>query len=133
MQLLSVRILSEKFVGFLFNGIRLVGPNAVWKEREKMKENTKINWKMFKIEEPTTEYKFHPTRKWRFDFAWPDKLIALEVEGGVWSNGRHTRGSGFVKDMEKYNEAGKLGWRVFRFTPSEMKNNTALLFMRDMF
>jgi very-short-patch-repair endonuclease len=91
-----------------------------------------INWKMFKIPEPESEYKFHPTRKWRFDFAWPYKFVALEVEGGVWSQGRHTRGSGFVKDMEKYNAASSLGWRIFRFTPSEIKDNTALYFMKDI-
>lgn len=45
----------------------------------------------------------------------------MEIEGGVWSMGRHTRGSGFVKDMEKYNAAASLGWRVFRFTPKQVR------------
>lgn len=61
------------------------------------------------------EYKFHPTRRWRFDFAKPDEKIAVECEGGVWTGGRHTRGSGFVKDTEKYNQAAILGWRVLRY------------------
>jgi hypothetical protein len=59
-------------------------------------------------------------RKWRFDFAFPCSLVALEVEGGVWTGGRHTRGSGFVKDIEKYNTAATLGWLVLRTTPSEL-------------
>lgn len=72
------------------------------------------------LPEPTPEYKFHPDRKWRMDFAWPRHMIALEVEGGVWTNGRHTRGSGFVRDMEKYNAAALLGWRVFKCTPDTL-------------
>lgn len=66
---------------------------------------------------PITEHRFHPVRKWRFDYAWPDRKIALEVEGGMWSGGRHNHASGFFKDMEKYNAAACLGWRVLRVTP----------------
>lgn len=71
---------------------------------------------------PIKEYKFHPTRKWKIDWAWPNHLIALEVEGAIWTQGRHTRGSGFLKDMEKYNELAVLGWRLIRTTPIEIKN-----------
>lgn len=66
------------------------------------------------------EYKFHPSRKWRFDFAIVDKKIAIEVEGGIWEYGRHNRAAGFLGDMEKYNEAAALGWRLLRFTPKEL-------------
>ena len=51
------------------------------------------------------EYRFHKTRKWRFDYALPSFKIALEVEGGVWSQGRHTRPKGFLGDIDKYNMA----------------------------
>lgn len=60
------------------------------------------------------EYKFHPTRRWRFDFAWPGRFIALEVEGGIYSRGRHLTPKGFIGDCEKYNQAALMGWRVFR-------------------
>lgn len=70
--------------------------------------------------EVVREYKFHETRKWRFDYAIIDKKIAIEVEGGIWVNGRHIRGSGFEKDMEKYNEGTALGWRIIRVTPQEL-------------
>lgn len=66
------------------------------------------------------EHIFHPTRKWRFDYAVPDHRIAIEVEGGVWTQGRHTRPGGFLGDIEKYNAATLLGWRVFRVTPDEL-------------
>ena len=75
---------------------------------------------------PVAEHRFHPTRKWAMDFAWPERLIALEVEGGAWTQGRHTRGAGFLADMVKYREAAILGWRLIRCTPSEVQDGTAL-------
>lgn len=87
-----------------------------------MKYNTQIVTQWFKTFdiEVVPEYRFDPDRKWRFDFALPCKRIALEVEGAIWTNGRHTRGSGFVKDMEKYNRAAVLGWRVLRCVPDDL-------------
>jgi len=75
---------------------------------------------------PTAEHRFHPTRKWRFDFAWLDVQLALEIEGGAFSGGRHTRGKGFIGDLEKYNAALLLGWRVLRVTPQQMANGVAV-------
>lgn len=66
------------------------------------------------------EYQFHPKRKWRFDYAIVEHKIALEVEGGVWTGGRHTRPQGFLGDIEKYNTATLMGWRVFRVTPDNL-------------
>jgi hypothetical protein len=67
---------------------------------------------------PVQEYRFAAPRRWRFDYAWPDRLVALEVEGGIWTGGRHTRGAGFEKDIHKYNAAALVGWRLFRTTPA---------------
>lgn len=64
------------------------------------------------------QYRFDETRQWRFDFAWPGYLVAVEIDGGIWSGGRHTRGKGFENDCEKFNEALLLGWRVFHLTPA---------------
>jgi very-short-patch-repair endonuclease len=75
------------------------------------------------------EFRFHSTRRWRFDFAIPDRCIAIEIEGGVWAGGRHTRGSGFIADIEKYNEAARLGWYVFRFDGDAVKEGRAVEFM----
>lgn len=74
----------------------------------------------------TMEYKFHPTRRWRFDFCWVLKGVAVEVEGGTWSGGRHTTGTGFEKDCEKYNEAMLMGYRVFRFTGAMIRDGRAI-------
>lgn len=94
---------------------------------------TRLPW--YGLPEFETEYKFHPTRQWRFDYAWPQLYckIAVEIEGGMWTNGRHTRGSGFKNDMEKYNVAAFMGWLVFRFTPEQLKKGIALSFMMDVF
>src|SRR5688572_23096660 len=72
------------------------------------------------------EVRFHPTRRWRFDIAWPEKKVAVEVDGGSWIGGRHTTGSGFEKDCEKLSEAAALGWRVLRVTPRQIESGQAL-------
>lgn len=72
------------------------------------------------LPKPEREHCFHATRKWAMDFAWTAQRVGLEVEGAVWVQGRHTRGSGFVKDMEKYNAAAVLGWRILRVEPSKL-------------
>jgi very-short-patch-repair endonuclease len=74
---------------------------------------------------PVREFRFHPVRKWRFDFCWPDKKLAVEIEGAIWVRGRHTRGSGFAQDAEKYNAAALAGWRVLRFTGAQVENGEA--------
>lgn len=85
------------------------------------------------LEEPKQEYKFHPRRKWRFDFAWPKMLVAVEVEGGKWVKGRHQRPQGFEADCEKYNEAARMGWRVFRFTGDMIEDGRALATLEAVF
>ena len=68
------------------------------------------------------EHKFHPTRRWRFDFVMLplEAKVAVEIEGGVFTQGRHTRGKGFTEDLLKYNEAVMLGWRVLRYTTAQI-------------
>ena len=82
------------------------------------------------FDEPVTEYAFanHLGRRWRFDFAWPALMLAIEVDGGAWipGGGRHTRGAGFAADHEKFNRATLLGWRVLRFTARHVTEGSAL-------
>lgn len=82
--------------------------------------------------EPVREFRFSPPRLWRFDFAWPAQKVAVEIEGGVWNGGRHTRGSGFTADCEKYNRAAQLGFRVFRFPTAEVKNGHAIRLIEEV-
>lgn len=63
------------------------------------------------------EHRFHEKRMWRFDYAILEAKVAVEVEGGVFIGGRHTRGAGFAADLEKYNTAESMGWHVLRITP----------------
>jgi very-short-patch-repair endonuclease len=72
-----------------------------------------------------SEYPFSPPRKFRFDFAHPEAKIAIELQGGLWTNGRHNRGSGLLSEHEKLNLAASHGWRVF-FLNSETVNELGI-------
>ena len=76
--------------------------------------------------EPEREFRFDPDRKWRFDLAWDAHRIAVEIEGGVWNGGRHTRPVGFQADIEKYNAATLAGWDLYRVTGTMIANGQAL-------
>lgn len=78
------------------------------------------------LPEPVREHRFDAVRRWRFDLAWPTARIAVEIDGGSWVGGRHTRGAGFAKDLEKLNAATLADWRIFRFTPGMVDDGTAV-------
>lgn len=82
-------------------------------------------WQALGGPELVREHRFHAVRLWRFDFAHVPTKVAIELEGGTWRASRHTTGSGFRKDCEKYNAAILLGWRVFRLT-TDMIEKTPL-------
>lgn len=80
------------------------------------------------------EYKFHPDRKWRFDFCWPEYQIAAEIEGGTTGKrGRHVRPGGFEADCEKYNIATAMGYKVYRFTAKQVNSGEAFQFIEKVF
>jgi len=79
-----------------------------------------------KLPIPEQEFRFHPDRMWRFDFAWPAFWIAVELDGGSRSGGRHVRGQGFENDAEKLNAAAALGWKVFRYTSTRVRSGWAV-------
>jgi hypothetical protein len=70
---------------------------------------------------PRDEYAFDPDRRWRFDLAWPEYKVALEIDGGVYTLGRHTRGAGYEADCRKMNAAAASGWTVFHATPQMLE------------
>ena len=76
---------------------------------------------------PEREYRFDASRRWRFDFAWPKHLIAVEIEGGIWNNGAHVRGEHYISDCRKYNTAVSHGWRVFRLTGEMLAEGVELV------
>ena len=82
--------------------------------------------RQLELDLPHCEYRFHETRRWRFDLAWPAKRIACEVDGGGFVGGRHTRGMGLERDCEKANEAAIEGWRVLRVTPRQINTGAAI-------
>lgn len=79
----------------------------------------------FRLPMPVQEMPFMDGRKWRFDFAWPEYRIALEIEGGTHIGGRHNRGKGYEADCEKYNCATLAGWAVLRATGDMVKTGMA--------
>ncbi len=83
------------------------------------------------LPEPRTELEFHPSREWRLDLAWPDRMLAVEVDGGVWTRGRHLRPKGYIEDCVKLNSALLLGWRVLRFPGDHVEDGTAIRFLRE--
>lgn len=107
------------------------------------------------LPKPVKEHRFHPSRKWAFDFCWPRQMAALEVDGGVYGRpvvchncgqtvkrhlknggtvvvregGRHNTGTGFENDAEKLNEAAVLGWLVIRVTPKMIEDGRAIAWL----
>ena len=82
---------------------------------------------------PVIEHQFHPVRKWQFDFAWPDRKIAVEQEGGIWrkGGGAHSHPLNIERDIAKYNAAALLGWRILRYAPEDME--LAIIDLRGAF
>lgn len=89
--------------GRLFTGLKNLDPKAV------------------------AEYKFHPYRQWRLDYYLPGSALAVEVEGGIFTGGRHTRPASFVKDVEKYNRVAMWGIRLYRIPAHDLADERKLL------
>lgn len=77
------------------------------------------------LPEPEREYRFHPTRRFRLDFAWPAHMLAVEIEGGVYRGGGHTSVAGLKRDIEKGNLLTLLGWRLLRFHGDQVRSGEA--------
>jgi len=71
--------------------------------------------------EPQREFIFCPGRKWKFDFCFPLLRLAIELEGGV-----HRIKGRFAGDVEKYNKATLMGWKLLRYTKEMVIAGTAI-------
>ena len=80
---------------------------------------------------PVPEYRFHPVRLWRIDVAFPAQKVAVEIDGGIWTGGRHSRGVGITADCEKVCALAMAGWRFLRVTPQLVKTGQAAQWVRE--
>jgi hypothetical protein len=79
---------------------------------------------------PVQEFRFWPGRRFAFDLAWPDRMLALEIDGGVWTQGRHVQGAGYTRDCVKFAEATIRGWSVLRVTTGQVVSGQAVEWVR---
>ena len=86
-----------------------------------------------KLPKYVLEHKFLTDRRFRFDFAWPDYMLYLEVDGMVWTGGRHTSGAGFTRDHEKFNLAHINGWVGIRATSGQVRDGSAIKWIHELF
>lgn len=101
--------------------------------KSQLEETLAFQIKAYGLPKPDREYRFHPTRKFRFDFAWPVQRVAAEVEGGIWRpRGAHSGGTAILRDMEKHNLAASLGWSVYRFAGAQVKDGSAVKWMSNI-
>jgi len=101
------------------------------RSRSALEETLAIELKHHGVPPFKRQFRFHPTRRWLLDFAWPQYKVAVEVEGGTWIGGRHTRPKGYAADCEKYNEATLQGWSVYRFTRDSVLDGRAVEVIRE--
>ena len=105
-----------------------------------------LHCKALKLPIPETEYRFAPPRRWRADYFFANAVsnigtssvikympLAVEIEGGAFSGGRHTRGAGFLADMSKYNHMSIMGISLLRFTPTQVEKGEAALMVKKWF
>ena len=115
-----------------------------------LEDKLAIQIRAAKLPQPTREYRFaaHATggtgkgskqrirdaglRDWRFDFAWPELKLAVEVEGGAFVGGRHNRGRGFTEDLRKYQQAQRLGWTIYRTAGELIDSGEALRTIEEL-
>jgi very-short-patch-repair endonuclease len=108
----------------------------VWSRERRKAERERLELGLFqqiigseqigRIRPLSVQLQFAPPRRWRWDIAWPEQMVAVEIQGGTWTQGRHSRGAGYRADCEKSNAGTAMGWRVIRVTSDMVADGTAL-------
>lgn len=102
----------------------------------KLEDKLEFQLKALKVPPFQREYRFHSVRQWKADFGWQEHKLLVEVEGGQYlhyvkgkdgkpKKSRHLSPEGYQNDCEKYNTAQVSGWKVLRFTTSQVQSGTA--------
>ena len=107
-------------------------PKAKMGEREVLQTALRLLIELEKDLCPYVDDKqtFHATRKWRFDFAWPEEKVAIEIQGGIHSQGRHVRPEGYEEDCHKLNEAQLHGWIELYVTAKQIRDGSAIRYLK---
>lgn len=116
--------------------IPILGKRGRPRRHRKVSDGVRELYEQIKVEglpAPELEVRFDAVRKWRFDMAWNDRRIGLEVEGGVYTAGRHVRGQGYEADAIKYNQAQLQGWKVLRYSTGQVSKGIAIADLRKVF
>ncbi len=100
-------------------------------KRGKAKTPMVVHWDFWGIPEPVAEHRVCKDRRWRFDWAWVEDKVALEVQGGCWTHGKHSRGKGQLNDFAKANRAVVLGWKLLYCTPSQIESGEIMPVIRQ--
>jgi very-short-patch-repair endonuclease len=110
------------------------------KVRDELERALFTELKMLNLPLPVRQYHFNkhnagPRGKddWRFDFAWPSKMFAVEVDGGTWTGGAHVRGKRYERDCEKGNEAVLQGWQIAHVTTDMVRDGRAVAYIERFF
>ncbi|WP_347473246.1 DUF559 domain-containing protein (plasmid) [Acinetobacter thermotolerans] len=122
---ISLAEYKKKYVNKAVNRDKTKRKRRRGKVESEGEQTLSLQLKALKIEFER-EFQFFPKRKWRADFHLVGKKILIEVEGGIWSGGRHTRAKGYLGDMEKYNAATMMGYQVIRFSTEQVKSGLAI-------
>jgi very-short-patch-repair endonuclease len=96
-----------------------------------LEEALALQIKAWGLPQPVREHKGVPGRQYRIDFAWPDWMIALEVEGGIWKVGGHSSGTGITRDCEKHSLLALAGWRLLRVTGEHIQDGRAIAWIQE--
>jgi hypothetical protein len=125
----NLRELSPELQDRITQSKRSISASAAWQRRKKQaahghRDDSASRFRLLcqasGLPMPVTEHVFHPTRKWRWDFAWPEEMLALEVDGGNFVQGAHVRGARILLTHEKLNAAAVLGWRILYCVPRNL-------------